>query len=575
MSKVPEEHIKTDVLILGGGLAGSFAAMKAFEHGCKVTVVEKNHIANSGANASGIDHFNYCYIPQIHGRMGLKVEDFVRAHTVVATNVIDQELCEMMWQDSYDRLLDLEKTGVKVKFDKIYPWNFGFKPGDYSDDPKYRLVPWEGFPVPAALNIEGQFIKTRLGEALRQLGVDVQNYHNTQDLLTRDGKVVGAIGFNIRTGGVFTVEAKAVVLATGALTRLFPSQVMFNRLVPPNQTAEGQTMAFRAGAELAVMEQYPWNGKRVLLGDQRLKNWMRSLPATPSGYPAGRIINAAGEEMPNIRRNFDQTCDEGVIQRQVEWVKRSIKEGKGIFYWDATMATEEERSYAEWSSLNEGGGIAFFLQLKNLNASLKTHQIELGSPVIVDVGKPRGFTLTSPSGLTINIKTETSVPGLYAAGELAYGQHFPSSPWAFATGARAGHHAAEYALKAPQPGVDQNQIDATTERLLKPLEMKDGATWQELNLAVGNIVTNYFRPPAETIKVGLQYVEDLKKEDVKARNAHELMRVMETMSLLSVSEIFMRAALFPINQNEWRIMRNADGVMRFSKKPIKFKYPIN
>jgi succinate dehydrogenase/fumarate reductase flavoprotein subunit len=575
MPKVPLEHIKTDVLILGGGLAGCFAAMKAIEHGCKVTVVEKNHIANSGANASGIDHFNYCYIPQIHGRMGLKVEDFVRAHTVVATNVIDQELCEMMWQDSYDRLLDLEKTGVRVKFDKIYPWNFGFEPGDYSDDPKYRLVPWEGFPVPAALNIEGQFIKTRLGETLQKLGVDVQNYHNTQDLLTRDGKVVGAIGFNIRTGGVFAVEAKAVVLATGALTRLFPSQVMFNRLVPPNQTAEGQTMAFRAGAELAVMEQYPWNGKRVLLGDQRLKNWMRSLPATPSGYPAGRIINAAGEEMPNIRRNFDQTCDEGVIQRQVEWVKRSIKEGKGIFYWDATMAAEEERSYAEWSSLNEGGGIAFFLQLKKLNASLRTHQIELGSPVIVDVGKPRGFTLTSPSGLTINIKTETSVPGLYASGELAYGQHFPSSPWAFATGARAGHHAADYALKAPQPEVDQNQIDAATERLLKPLGKKDGATWQELNLAVGNIVANYFRPPAETIKVGLQYVEDLKKEDVKAHNTHELMRVMETLSLVSVSEIFMKAALFPIKQNEWRIMRNADGVMQFSKRPIKFKYPIN
>lgn len=75
MSKEPQERIKTDVLIIGGGLAGCFAAMKAVEHGCRVTVVEKTHVANSGANASGIDHFNYCYIPEIHGRMGLKVED--------------------------------------------------------------------------------------------------------------------------------------------------------------------------------------------------------------------------------------------------------------------------------------------------------------------------------------------------------------------------------------------------------------------------------------------------------------------------------------------------------------------
>lgn len=575
MSKEPQERIKTDVLIIGGGLAGCFAAMKAVEHGCRVTVVEKTHVANSGANASGIDHFNYCYIPEIHGRMGLKVEDFVRAHTVVATKVIDQELCEMMWRDSYDRLLDLEKIGIKVRFEKIYPWNFGFEPGDYSKDPKFRMVPWEGFPVPPALNIEGQFIKRKLSEKLDQLGIDVKNFHDSQDLLIHDGKVVGVIGLNIRTGGLFVIEAKAIVLATGALTRLYPSQVMFNRLVPPNQTAEGQTMAFRAGAELAVMEQYPWNGKRVMVGDQRLKNWIRSLPATPSGYPAGRIVNAAGEEMPNIRRKFDQSCDEEVIKRQIEWVNRSMKEGKGLFYWDATMATEEERNYAAWSSLNEGGGIAFFSHLKDLNATLATHQIEVGKPMIVDVEKPRGFLLTSPSGVIINTKTETSVTGLYAAGELAYGQHFPSSPWAFATGARAGHRAAEYASKIPEPETDKKQIEAAKERLLKPLKNKEGVTWQELNLAIGNIMTSYFRPPAETIKLGLQYIEDLKKEDIKACNGHELMRVMETLSLLCVSEIFMRAALFPIKHDEWRILRKVDHTMHFSKKPIKFKYPFN
>ena len=572
---VPENKMKTDVLVIGGGLAGSFAAMKAMEHGVKVTLVEKGHVAHTGSNTTGIDHFPYCYIPEVHGRMGHKIEDFVKTTTLLATGVINQELCEMMWKESYDRLLDLEKVGVKVRFEKIYPWNFGFEPGDYPDDPKFRIVPWRGFKVPAALNIEGRFIKDKLNARLSELGVNVLHYHDPQDLLVNNGSVVGAIGFNIKTGDFFVIEAKATVLATGSLSRLFPTPNMFNHLVPPNQTGEGQIMALRAGAELAIMEQYPWLGRRVQLGAARLKNWIRSSPATPSGYPAGRIVNAAGEVMPSKDREFDQSFDEELVKRQAEWVRTSIREKKTPFYWDATTATEEERSYAEWACAEEGGGIELFRHLKQeLNADLSTHQIELGRPRIVEAGQAMGFLLTSPSGLIINEKTEATLKGLYAAGEVAYGQHFPSSPWAFVTGGRAGHNAAEYALKAPEPKVDKKQAQTRKEQIYALFRVDKGVTWQEMNQGLSNIMGNYFLGASpDTLKLGLQYLKELKKEKLQADNPHELMRCMETLSLLAVSEIFLRASLFPRKPDEWRILKQLEGEMHFSTRPIKYKYP--
>jgi len=570
-----EKRIKTDVLIIGGGLAGSFAAMKARDHGVEVTLLEKGHVAHSGSNTTGIDHFPYCYIPEVHGRLGYKVENFVKVHSRMANGVIDQDLCEMMWQDSYERLLDLEKIGIKVRFEKIYPWNFGFEPGNYPEEPKFRIVPWPGFNIPPALNIEGQLIKAKMDTKLKELGVDVLNFHDTQDLLTHEGSVVGAIGFNVRTGEFFVIEAKAIVLTTGSLSRLFPQPVMFNHLVPPNQTAEGQIMAFRAGAELAIMEQYPWQGRRVQIGAQRLKNWIRSSPATPSGYPAGRIVNAAGEEMPSNSRDFDQSYNEELAKKQVEWIRKSIVEGKEPFYWDGTAATEEERKYAEWACTEEGGGIELIRHLKEeLGADLSTHQIELARAVITEPGQPRGFLMTSPSGVIIDKKAETTLKGLFAAGEVAYGQHFPSSPWAFVTGARAGHSAADYALRTPESKIDKKKIETGIERLYAMYRVKQGVTWQEVNQSISNIISSYLRPSPHSLKMGLQYAGDLKKEKLQASNPHELMRCMETLSLLTVTEIFFAASSFPRKHNEWRILKSVNGEMNFSTRLIKFKYPV-
>jgi succinate dehydrogenase/fumarate reductase flavoprotein subunit len=241
------------------------------------------------------------------------------------------------------------------------------------------------------------------------------------------------------------------------------------------------------------------------------------------------------------------------------------------------MATEEERKYAEWTSAQEGGGFAFFLHFhQDLNADFSTHQIELDRPAIASKsGEPIAMLVTSPGGVTINKEMQSTLKRLYAAGETAYGQHFPSSTWAFVTGARAGHNAGIYSLKASQPEIDKRQMEKEKERIYAPLRTDDGVTWQDMNTEINNIMKSYFRTrPSYSLELGLQYLDDLGKLKLQATNPHELMRCMETLSLLTVAEFFLRAASFPRKPEEWRILNNVDGEIKFSTRPIKYKYPI-
>jgi len=213
---------------------------------------------------------------------------------------------------------------------------------------------------------------------------------------------------------------------------------------------------------------------------------------------------------------------------------------------------------------------------EDLKADLSTHQIELARPRIYEPGQAMGYLLTSPSGLIINLKAETTLKGLHAAGEVAYGQHFPSCPWAFVTGARAGHHAAEYALRTSKVEIDGKQVETGKERIYAPLRSEGGVTWQEMNAGINNLMGTYFLGTSPTAKkIGLENIESLKKEKLQANNAHELMRCMETLSLLTVGEIFLRTSLFPRKRDEWRMLKRVNGEMNFSTRPIKYKYPIS
>ncbi len=109
--------VETDVLVIGGGVAGCMAAIRASEHGVKVTVAEKSNTLRSGQTASGIDHTT-AYIPDIHGKLGLTIEDLVEDHVQgIAKGFARREIIHFALREGYNRVLDLEKYGVKIRYE--------------------------------------------------------------------------------------------------------------------------------------------------------------------------------------------------------------------------------------------------------------------------------------------------------------------------------------------------------------------------------------------------------------------------------------------------------------------------
>ena len=116
-TKIEVIPIETDVLIIGGGLAGCMAAIKAAEEDVSVTIAEKADTRSSGCAGTGVDHI-WGYIPPVHEKMGYTIEDIIESHTKgIANGFIDQEVLYLIVRESYNRVLDLESFGLNFRFE--------------------------------------------------------------------------------------------------------------------------------------------------------------------------------------------------------------------------------------------------------------------------------------------------------------------------------------------------------------------------------------------------------------------------------------------------------------------------
>ena len=183
--------VETDILVIGGGLAGCMAAIKASESGLTVTIAEKANTAHSGCAGSGIDHA-WGYVPPVHEKMGWKIEDMLEDH-IQAYRFVNTDLFYLVAGTMYDRMLDLEKFGLKFRFD------------DSKIPGKFRLVP-QFHSVPDTFNFEGREIKKRLTEEAQRRGVQIINRVMVTDLLSTDGHVSGALGVQTRTSDIYSLQ---------------------------------------------------------------------------------------------------------------------------------------------------------------------------------------------------------------------------------------------------------------------------------------------------------------------------------------------------------------------------------
>jgi succinate dehydrogenase/fumarate reductase flavoprotein subunit len=574
--------IDTDVLIIGGGLAGCMAAIKAKESGLDVTIAEKGNTLSSGCAGTGIDHV-WGYIPPVHQEMGWTIDDLVADHAdAVAKGFINKELLYVVAGDAYERVLDLEKFGVNFRFEDSH------MPG------KFRLV-HQFHSVPTTFNFDGKDVKVKLTKEARKRGVSIVNRVMMVELLTSGGQVIGALGVGTTDGKIYEFRAKAVVVSTGRANRLSATATGLwgNHRVPYSETGDGRAMAFRAGLPLINMEFYSSShfsigGFELNLGSPR-----------NTVQPAAAVTGLNGEVFIPRTSFYDWSTFGKEKVDAVEMRKAFVagfrerppfnqwhREGKGPYFLDLTGGTEEEIRYIEWSIGNEGKGSYFLDYLKN------QEHFDFAKDKLEWLPNSREMAGTAASGLYVDTNMETEVKNLFGAGDDVGGVPWMCSPGAFTMGWRAGAAAAAAA---------QNEgrfADVSSEKLeeLKALRSglisnTGGMHWREIEMAVQNVVDHY----AGDVKSSAMLDRGAKRlrtirgaASFHAQTPHELMRCLEVMSVLDNAEMifaaslertesrrapfgFVRADYPDQDDREWLVflaLKADNGRFRFTKIPI-------
>jgi succinate dehydrogenase/fumarate reductase flavoprotein subunit len=529
--------IETDVLIIGGGLAGCMAAIKAAEHGIRVVIAEKANTENSGCAGTGIDH-SWAYIPPVHEPLGYTLDDMMEDHIRgVCSGMVNQDLLFMAISRNYDRMLDLEKFGINIRYeDSCLPGQF-------------RVVT-QFHSVPTSFNFDGRNLKLQLTREAKRRGVEIHNRVMMTDLLSRDGEVAGAVGVGVRDGAIYHFKAKSVVLSTGRSTRMTRSASgpRHNLRVPAEDTGDGKAMALRAGVGVINMELLTglWfniGGNEINLGSPR-----------NTTQPAGAITGPNGEVFVPRTQFFDwshlgkEKINASAVRRQ--WLQSRQpppdyfalrKQGKGPFFLDLTSGTEEEIEYIKWSIGNEGKGYFW------LDYVIRQEHFNFRRDKLEYLPNTRELSIAQAAGLVVDNNLETELRGLFAAGDEVGGVPFSSSPGAFTMGWHAGDRAASCAKESStMPEGDSNQVQSLKNLCTEILGRKHGIHWTDLELAVQQIVDYYCGDDrSENYLVrGLERLDQLRSETLlKAENPHELGRCLEVRSIIENAEMVMRASI--------------------------------
>lgn len=499
--------MKTDVLVIGGGTAGTMAAIKAKQANPEgdVLILEKANIRRSGAIAMGMDGVNTAVIPG-HSTP----EQYVREVTIANDGILNQKAVYQTGKLGYETIQELESWGVKFQKDAQ---------GNYDLKQVHRVGKYV-LPMP-----EGKDLKTILTRQVKRHKARVTNRVMATRVLVREGRAIGAVGFDVRNGDFVVIQAKAVILCTGACGRLgLPaSGYLYGTYENPTNAGDGYSMAYHAGAELSNIECFQIN---PLIKDY-------------NGPACAYVASPFGAYTANAEGYRFISCDYWSGQMMLE-VWNELNSGKGPIQLKMTHLDEDTISEIEsilWS--NERPSRGRFHEGRSEN--YRTHGIEMN---ISEIGLCSGH---SASGVWVNEKAETTVQGLYAAGDMASVPH-NYMIGAFVYGRLAGTNAVEYSQDLEHLEPDPNFLEAEKQRIYAPLNRPNGIPHTQVEYKLRRLVNDYLQPPKteHKLEIGLrhfvQYQETL--EQMGARDPHELMRSMEVHFIRDCAEMAARASLY-------------------------------
>jgi succinate dehydrogenase/fumarate reductase flavoprotein subunit len=564
-----ERERSSDILVLGGGMAGCWAAIAAAKKGVKVTLVEKGATIRSGAAGSGVDHWeaaatNPCSKVTPEELTLAMVED----HNGYNNGISHYIEC----REGYDRLLDLEEFGGKIRDTEDE-----FLGAEFRDEKTKFLFSYD-YENRYNLRVWGTTFKPALYKECRRLGVEIFDRTMATILLTKMGKagkkIIGATGINGRTGDFYIFKAKATILCMARPTRIWlfsPGFPGISEFRPLQCMGDGHAMGWRAGVEFTMMEKSLralWSGER-------------SFPPYGTGnthntWYACSMVDANGKEIPwvdrdgNILKNISQRYRPSPGQKfflkgggETDFhlykylgpdtlpVDELLQKGYKLpFYADLSRMPELERK-AIWGLMvgEEGKSKIPILNMYNKEGFDPKRDLlqSYGDGWTSASFLPRERQLFGvPGGILNDWDLKTNLEGLYAAGDQLFASDCVGH--AAATGHYAGRHAADYATKSNEEIVDKNQIESEKSRIYCFLGKKEGVNWKEFNMHITRIMQNYCGEikSEELLKIGLDLLEKIEQNEVPmlyARNPHELMRTLEVINILTNAKLIIHSCL--------------------------------
>lgn len=530
-----EQIYTTDVLIIGGGIAGSFAAIKARKKGAQVLVLEQGVAGFHGRTSYGTNIMR-CVLPEDDH------EEALRGSVLQTDYMLDQEYGRECIDESYTIISEIMEMGGdfdrgwdgKIKWMMMETDVAGFR---------QRQAIWKPFGSYKHVN--------KMVAAAKAEGAIFRDRTLVTEILVKEGRCVGAVGIDSRDGTFLVFKAKSVIICSADYHAAGCNMVSF--------TGDGMAMALRAGVGLRGMEFgricfgaiWPSYGEQMISANERMEKTYRNTDQTNKV----RIINALGEEF----------CE------KYEWTKKRPDRMVGGPTWKNYIP-------AIMKECKEGRGPVFF---------------DMGGAMFEIGYSQRASAQTG--GIMIDKNTFTSMPGLYSSGncsDMCGGMHF-SIPYnllgsAF-TGRRSGEYAADYALTHEQIEPDRTQIEKYKAEAYAPLERQVGTTEQELRCKMVDLwpYLDY-----RTEKTLTKAYEDFRELDwdfanMKAADIHELVKALKIRNVVQLGQAEALAALerkesriehyrddYPYMDNEnfakWVVVSGTGDEMHASLKDIPF-----
>lgn len=503
--------MESDVLVIGGGLAGCWAALRAKDLVDKVTLVDKAVVARSGAST----FTNSMLAPTPEAELDLWLAELVEAGEYLN----DQEWVKILLMEQPLRVQEMASLGV---------------PFERDDEGRLRTTPGRGHKRTRLIMCNGHRLMEAMKARLIARGVQIVPRVMMVELLTSDGKhptggrVIGAAGFHTRDGDLVICRAKAVVITTGVMDS------KLKILYINNLTGDGPAMAYRAGAELLGMEFCTvskitrFNGKYYGGGSSLLQGL------------GAKFINGLGEEF--VGKYDPELKNRSRVSYLCQAFAKEHFEGRGPVFLDMRSFTPEKVEMVKR---------LLPTQMKSLDkAGIDVTRHPLVIDPVVSIGSPSG-----QGGIRIDTDCRSTISGLYAAGSaarnLVHGTYTVGGinlAFCNVSGYRAGENAAKYAREVEFTELNHDQLKALERSIFAPLIRAEGIfpddaikTFHQITIPAE--VSLFKRE--ERVKAALAKLRDLATElgRLRAKDVHDLVKAKEIENLVTLGRLVFTAAL--------------------------------